>query len=163
MKRVFISIKDCCRFGVLMRVALFLYTETEKRKCRFNKKEDLSRTLSAKQKEHSQPQLQVQHKNNLRGGDVVEHQKQPVGLGVAPPVVARAHGFVDLIVDHSLPVEIGDHKLHTNKRTKRPDRKKRVQQEIRECVCVRVAVPSTLEASLTPFGVCGASARVLQE
>lgn len=59
-------------------------------------------------------------KSNLRGGNVVEHQKQAVSLGMTPPVVTRPHGLVDLIVDRSFPVKIGDDILckirrHTSK------------------------------------------------
>lgn len=45
---------------------------------------------------------------------VVQDQKQAVGLGIALPVVARAHGGVHLVVDNALPVEIGDHKLRSH-------------------------------------------------
>lgn len=52
---------------------------------------------------------------NLRGGDVVEHQEQAIGLGVAPPVIPRAHRREEGIIDDAFPIEVGDHELHTGK------------------------------------------------
>ena len=46
-----------------------------------------------------------------RCGDVVEDQEETVGFGIAPPVLARSHRPVELIVDHALSVEVGHHKL----------------------------------------------------
>lgn len=48
--------------------------------------------------------------------DVVQDQKQAVRLEIALPVVARAHGGVDLVIDHALPIKIGDDELRTTPR-----------------------------------------------
>lgn len=56
-------------------------------------------------------------KKNSRCGDVVEHQKQAVGLGVAPPVVASPHRRVDRFIDDGFTVEVCHHELSINERT----------------------------------------------
>lgn len=55
----------------------------------------------------------------LRGGYVVQDQKQAVGLRVTLPVLARAHGRVNRIVDDALPIEICDYKLQIKRKKRR--------------------------------------------